>query len=285
MSLVGKNKSGKSPRPTMAETSDRHVLYQQSVQMPEVEVEFFTQTFQEIRGKFPLVMKEDFCGTALLSVEWAKSNPHRTAIGVDICADTLKWGEEHNLKPAGEDIAKRVQLLNADVRAVVEPKTDITCAFNFSYWVFKTRDDMREYFRQARAGLKADGLFYLDIFGGTETHDIIEEETEMEDHDFTYIWEHAKFNPIDHHILCHIHYEFPDGSRIDKAYTYDWRLWTIPELREILLEAGFSKVHVYWERFVETDDDDDYLEGTGEFYPATEEESQESWQAYLIAEY
>ncbi len=285
MSLVGKNKSGKSPKPTMAETSDRHVLYQQSVQMPEVEVDFFTQTFQEIRGKFPLIMKEDFCGTALLSVEWAKSNPHRTAIGVDICADTLKWGEEHNLKPAGEDIAKRVQLLNADVRAVVEPKTDITCAFNFSYWVFKTRDDMREYFRQARAGLKEDGLFYLDIFGGTETHDIIEEETEMEDHDFTYIWEHAKFNPIDHHILCHIHYEFPDGSRIDKAYTYDWRLWTIPELREILLEAGFSKVHVYWERFEETDDDDDYMEGTGEFFAATEEESQESWQAYLIAEY
>jgi len=285
MSLIGKNKSGKSPKPTMAETSDRHVLYQQSVQMPEVEVEFFTQTFQEIRGKFPLVLKEDFCGTALLSVDWAKSNPHRTAIGVDICADTLKWGEAHNLQPAGEDVARRVQLRNADVRAVTEPKTDITCAFNFSYWVFKTRDEMREYFRQARAGLKTDGLFYLDIFGGTEAHDILEEETEMEDDDFTYVWEHAQFNPIDHHILCHIHYEFPDGSRIDKAFTYDWRLWTIPELRELLLEAGFSKVHVYWERFEEKPDDDDYLEGTGEFFAATEVENQESWQAYLIAEY
>ncbi|MBI3561059.1 MAG: class I SAM-dependent methyltransferase [Gammaproteobacteria bacterium] len=284
MSLFGKNKTGKAPRPSMAESSDKQVLYQQSVQMPEIEVEFFTTTFQELRGKFPLVLKEDFCGTALLSTAWCQSNPHRTAVAVDICADTLQWGREHNLHPAGEDVAKRVQLIHADVRAVTDPKVDITCAFNFSYWVFKTRDAMREYFKQARAGIKPDGLFFLDIFGGTDCQDILEEETEMEDHDFTYVWEHAEFNPINHDLLCHIHYEFPDGSRIEKAFTYDWRLWSIPELHELLLEAGFSKVHVYWERFVEREDDSEYLEGTGEFFKASKEENQESWQAYVIAE-
>lgn len=284
MSLLGKSKSGKPPRPAMADKWDKHVLYQHSVQMPDVEVEFFTTTFEQLRGKYPLVLKEDFCGTALLSTAWCKSNPHRTAIGVDICADTLKWGEEHNIKPAGEDVAKRITLLNTDVRAVTDPKVDITCAFNFSYWVFKTRDEMREYFKSARDGLKDGGLFFLDLFGGTESMDVLEEETEIDEQDFTYVWEHADFNPINHHILCHIHYEFPDGSRIDKAFTYEWRLWTIPELHELLLEAGFSRVRVYWEKFVEDKDDSEYLEGTGEFYETTHEENQESWQAYLIAE-
>lgn len=281
MSLFNKSKSGK---PTLAEGWDKHDLYQKSVQMPEVEVEFFSNTFIQLRGKLPLIMKEDFCGTALLSVEWVKSNPHRQAIGVDICEDTLKWGEEHNVIPAGEEIAKRVKLIKADVRDITEPKADITCALNFSYWVFKTRDDIRHYFKQARAGLNPDGLFIIDLFGGTESQDVLEEESEIEDQDFTYVWEHADFNPINHHILCHIHYEFPDGSRLDKAFTYDWRLWTIPELQELLLEAGFSKVRVYWERFQEQEDDEDYLEGTGEFYESTKEENQESWQAYLIAE-
>ena len=36
-----------------------------------------------------------------------------------------------------------------------------------------------------------------------------------------------------------------------------WRLWSLVEIKELLLEAGFSRVRLYWER---TDEDD---EGTG----------------------
>ena len=122
------------------------------------------------------------------------------------------------------------------------------------------------------------------MFGGTECQDELEEETELDDVDATYVWEHAKFNPITNEILCHIHFEFPDGSRMEKAFTYDWRLWSLPELKELLLEAGFSKVRIYWEEFEDDDDDDDFMEGTGEFYEATEVENQESWQAYIVAE-
>ena len=269
---------------TQAEQADRHTMYQYAVQAPETEVEFFEDTYEMLRGRKPLSMKEDFCGTSFLSVEWCKSDPQRTAVGVDIDADTLKWGEEHNIRPAGADVAQRIQIIQADVRDVVEPKVDITCAMNFSFCIFKTRELMRGYFEKVHEGLKDDGLFIMDMFGGTECLDELEEETELDETDATYIWEHAKFNPINNDILCHIHFEFPDGSRMEKAFTYDWRLWSLQELKELLEEAGFSKVRIFWEEFEEDDDDDEFMEGTGEFYEVTEVENQESWQAYIVAE-
>ena len=219
-----------------------------------------------------------------MSVEWCKSDPQRTAIGVDIDEETLEWGRQHNLQPAGSDVASRVTLLQKDVREVVEPGVDITCAFNFSFCIFKTRDALREYFAKAREGLNDDGMLVLDIFGGTECQNELEEETELEDVEGTYVWEHARFNPITNEILCHIHFEFPDKSRMDKAFTYDWRLWSLPELKELLEEAGYSKVRIYWEKFEENDEDDDYLESSGEFYEATDVDNQESWHAYVVAE-
>jgi len=279
-----KDKEKKHKGPTMAETADRHVMYQAAVQAVEVEVEFLDKIFRDLRGHQPLSFKEDFCGTALLSVEWCKSDPQRSAIGVDIDEETLQWGRQHNLEPAGSDVASRVTLLQKDVRDVIEPQVDITCAFNFSFCIFKTREALREYFAKAREGLKDDGMLVLDMFGGTECLDELEEETELEEVDGTYIWEHAKFNPITNEILCHIHFEFPDKSRMDKAFTYDWRLWSLPELKELLEEAGYSKVRVYWEKFESNDDEDDYLESTGEFYEATDVENQESWHSYVVAE-
>ena len=74
---------------TQAERADRHILYQHSVQAPDFEVEFFEDRYKELRGKKPKSMREDFCGTALLSVEWCKAHPKRTALGVDLCQDTL----------------------------------------------------------------------------------------------------------------------------------------------------------------------------------------------------
>ena len=279
-----KHKAKKPKGPTMAETADRHVMYQAAVQAVDVEVEFLDMIFRDIRGRQPLSFKEDFCGTALLCVEWCKSNPKRTAIGVDIDEETLKWGEEHNLQPAGSDVVSRVSLLQKDVRDVKKPQVDITCAFNFSFFIFKTREALREYFAKAREGLKDDGILVLDMFGGTECLDELEEKTKLTDVKGTYIWEHAKFNPITNEILCHIHFEFPDKSRMDKAFTYDWRLWSLPELKELLEEAGYSKVRIYWEKFVDTDDDDEYLESSGEFHEATDVENQESWHAYVVAE-
>jgi hypothetical protein len=270
---------------TMASQADIHALYEKAVQEPESDIEFYNDTYQKIRGYKPLVLREDFCGTALISTEWCKSDPERKAIGVDLDGPTLEWGKQHNLLPAGEDIASRIELIQANVLEVSEPKADITCAMNFSYNIFRTRDALREYFAAARAGLKKDGIFILDMFGGTEAMDEMEEERDIdEDDDANYVWDQDSFNPITNEITCYIHFNFTDGSEIQRAFTYNWRLWSIPEVRELMLEAGFSKVRVYWEKFIDSDDDDDELEGTGEYYEAMEVENQESWIIYIVAE-
>ena len=76
----------------------------------------------------------------------------------------------------------------------------------------------------------------------------------------------------------HIHFKFPDGSRIKKAFTYEWRLWTAPEIRELLLEAGFRNPTVYWEG------EDEDGEGNGEFSPEARGEADLAWIAYIVAE-
>lgn len=268
---------------TMADRADRHVLYQHSVQAPDFEVEFFEERFKELRGRKPRSLREDFCGTALLCVEWCKSHPKRTAIGVDLCADTLAWGQANNLKPAGRDVSSRIDLRHANVLDVREPQVDITCAMNFSYCIFKTRGAMRHYFETVRASLKDDGIFILDLLGGTETMTAVEEEREIEGQNFVYIWDQAYFNPITHEMLCHIRFRFPDGSLL-KGFSYEWRLWSLPEIRELLMEAGFSRVRVYWEEFEEDENNEDEMVGTGNYVETTVTENQEAWIVYIIAE-
>lgn len=271
--------------PTMAEQADRHVLYQAAVQNPDFEVEFFEERYQDLRGRKPRSMREDFCGTALLSVEWCKSDPQRTALGIDLCADTLAWGREHNIEPAGDDVARRLDIVNANVLDVTEPKVDVACAMNFSYLCFKTRDELRRYFETVHKGLNKDGIFVLDLLGGTATMDVAEDERELEEVDATYIWDQATFNPVSNELECNIHFEFPDGSRMENAFSYEWRLWSLPEVREVLAEAGFSKVRVFWEEFEEDDDpDNEYLEGTGNYVEVDEVEQQEAWITYIVAE-
>ena len=66
---------------------------------------------------------------------------------------------------------------------------------------------------------------------------------------------------------------------MEKAFTYEWRLWTLPEIQEVLKEAGFSKVVVYWEG-----SDEDSEEGNGEWEVTRCGEACEGLIAYLVAE-
>ena len=77
---------------------------------------------------------------------------------------------------------------------------------------------------------------------------------------------------------ANIHFKFSDGSQIKNAFSYDWRLWTLPELQEILAEAGFDGSTVYWQG---TDEDG---EADGDFQPSTEGEPDAAWIAYVVAE-
>lgn len=274
-----KRKGRKAKKPKMAETADRHQLYQMSVQRPEVDIEFFIERFKEERGRKPYSFREDFCGTALMAIDWLRGNKKRSAIGVDLDGPTLDWGREHNLAKQKPHVKERLQLIQANVLDVTEPRVDIGCALNFSYCVFKERATLIAYFKTTLAGLEDDGMFFCELYGGTEGVDVLEESREVEGpgYDFDYIWDQADYNPIKNETLCHIHFDLPDGSRMEKAFTYDWRLWTIPEVKECLLEAGFKRVDVYWEGC------DDDGEGEGNFRKTEREENQEGWLVYFVA--
>jgi cyclopropane fatty-acyl-phospholipid synthase-like methyltransferase len=169
---------------------------------------------------------------------------------------------------------------------VSRPKVDLVTALNFSYSVFKTRDALRAYFRNARESLTAKGIFVLDAFGGNDAMDNLEETRRIPASvafdgrrvpPFTYVWHQERFNTIDHHILCHIHFRFRDGSRLEGAFTYDWRLWTLPELQELLLEAGFASTEVYMEGWnAET------REASGIFRRRSYFENQAGWIGYVV---
>lgn len=269
----GKGKKRKKDGLT-AKTADRHVLYQRSVQAPDFEVDLAAKYFKRRVGRKALSLREDFCGTALLCAEWVSSDPERTATGVDIDADVLAWGVDHNIRPLGDD-AERVTLHEKDVRDPGGEPHDVLMALNYSYFYFKTREGLREYFEVAKSHLKPDGLFFLDLFGGWESQQELEEERKMKG--FRYVWEQASFNPITADFLGYIHFRFRDGSALEKAFTYDWRLWTIPELRELLHEAGFGHVEVLWE------DEDEDGEGTGTYRPRKKVTNDPGFNAYLLA--
>jgi SAM-dependent methyltransferase len=260
----------------MAEQADIHELYEEAVQSVEAEVEFLHETFRALRDRDALSFREDFCGTASAACEWVRSDPRRHAVGVDVDAGVLDWGRKNRVGRLPEADRPRVKLLKDDVMTVETDPVDIVGAFNFSYFIFQARPQMLRYFSRVREALNPDGIFFLDMFGGSEAFDVQKEKTKLDG--FTYIWDQAEFEPVTHRMMCHIHFKFPDGSKLKRAFSYEWRLWTMPEIRELLFEAGFRTARVYWEG------EDDDGEGNGEFYEHATGEPDPAWIAYIVAE-
>lgn len=277
-STGGKGGSGKSksrrPRRTAA-TSDRHELYELSVQAPENEVRFIDKVWRKVRGRKAESFREDFAGTMYLASTWVRHRKENTAIAVDLDDEVQSWGMRRHIDPLPEEARRRVDVRLEDVRTVKCPRVDCIGAFNFSYYLFKTRPELIAYFKAARRGLKADGIFLLDAYGGSESFEEGEEDRPLKG--FTYVWDTGRYNPITGDVVTRIHFRFPDGSEIDSAFVYEWRLWTLPEIQECLREAGFGTVEVWWEGTTKDG------EGDGKFKPTREGDACQGWIAYLVA--
>lgn len=271
-----KQKKDKQNKATMAEKADRHDLYEQSVQCVEAEIDFVDETFTKLRNRTAKYLREDFCGTGNTSCEWVRRRKTNHAVGIDLDEEVVDWGRKNKIGKLKPEQAKRVELRIDDVMKADTSPMDIVLAMNFSYWLFEDRPTMIQYFERVRGALADDGIFFLDAFGGYDAPRVLKERTKFKKH--TYTWEQAYFNPINNHMRCHIHFKMKDGSKLDKAFTYEWRLWSLPEIRELLLDAGFSKATVYWQG---SDEDGD---GDGEFFPTEEGEADAGWIAYIVAE-
>jgi SAM-dependent methyltransferase len=229
-----------------ARSADKHTLYQLSVQAPELDAKIYARWFSNHTGRPLRSLREDFCGTAVLACHHVKRHPENTAIGVDLDGPTLAWGRRHNVATLlDEEQRQRLQLLQQDVLDVQDPKVDCILALNFSYSVFHTRSALANYVRNCFASLAPGGMLFADAWGGP---DVLKKKVDKtKKGGFTYEWDQHKYDPISHRIECRIHFSFPDGTRLANAFVYDWRLWTLAELRELFEAAGFEDVHVLWE--------------------------------------
>jgi hypothetical protein len=260
-----------------AASSDRHELYELSVQNTEAECDFIDRVWRRRRQRLAEHIREDFCGTAAAAVEWVRRRPQNTAIGVDIDRRVLAWAESKLPERLTPEQRRRLTLREGDVRTVRTGKVESVLAMNFSYYLLKTRQEMRRYFRRVRSSLVDEGMFFLDAYGGYDAFRELEEKRQVDG--FTYVWEQHSYDPITGEAVNYIHYRFPDGSELRRAFTYRWRLWTMPEIREVLDEAGFSRTTVYWEGT-----DARTGQGNDVFRPATRGDADPGWIAYLVAE-
>jgi SAM-dependent methyltransferase len=255
------------------------------VQHVEHDLDTLEPIARRLAGRAPLLLREDFCGTAALACEWVRRGARRRAWGVDLHAATLAWARRRRL-PALGPAARRVTLIHADARRVTRPPADLVVALNYSYWVFHRRADLLDYFRAARASLARGGVMCLDAFGGSDAIQTLIETRRVPASrgpagervpGFRYVWEQAAFNPVDHRLRCHIHLQMRDGRELRRAFSYDWRMWTLPEIRELLAEAGFRESIVY------VQDWDDEAHGPLGSYSRRERfENQQTWLAYVV---
>jgi SAM-dependent methyltransferase len=251
---------------------DRHALYELAVQSPEVEVAVLDRLLDRA-GQPALRLREDFSGTAALAAAWVLAGPERSAVAVDADPAVLTWALRHRFARLGP-AARRLDLVCADVRRGPRGPFDVVVALNFSWQVLHERSALLAWLRSARRALAPGGVLLLDLFGGWKAQQVLRERRRLRG-GVTYVWEHAAFDAITHRIRCAIHFELPGGRVLRNAFTYDWRLWTLPEVKDILAEAGFEPVEVLW---------DVKPQGVEPLYlPRVRAENHPGWIAYVSA--
>lgn len=256
-------------------TLDKHALYAKSVQQPDVDVRFFRELYRELKGRAPKLLREDFCGSFGVCCEWAKLGHGYRAYGRDLGAEPVAYGTEHFLSKLSPEQRSRVVIERKDVLEPGGPKSDMIFAMNFSYFVFKERAALKAYFANCFKNLRRDGVLAMDCFGGGGIHRPNSERTVHKR--FVYYWEQLDYDPVRSTARCAIHFKPNGRKKIKNAFTYDWRVWTIAEIREILAEAGFRKSHVYWEG-------DDGRQGNGKFSRDENGGRELIWIAMILAE-
>lgn len=296
-----KNKNKKRIKNLTAKNADKFDLYLRSVQEPLAEIDFFDRVYRAEFGKKAMLLREDFCAAAAVCCEWVRTHKDRKAVGYDLDEQTLQWGRDHNLCKLTEQEQQRVSLIKGDVRDASKEKAQIIAAENFSFFLFRTRDALRDYFKSALKNLAPQGILVTDMMGGGDCMKEHNEDTRKiriekdgivgipysknvkpndspvyDKTSFKYIWEQDTFNPITHHGTYFIHFRFKDGTELSNAFRYDWRLWSIPEVRELMLEAGFSKADVYWEGPGKDGD------GDGIYKKREKVENDDVWIAYVV---
>ena len=257
------------------ERFDKYLLYKQSVQSPEEDIKFFARVYRSIYKRPPRVFREDFCGTFLIGHHWVKAGGTNQAIVVDKSREPLDYGRRHHLPLMTAAERKRIQIVNKNVSAPNLPGAEIVSVSNFSYFSIRERKGLLEYFKNVRRQLMKKGLFIIDAFGGAACGEANEEEVSHKG--FKYYWDQADFNPITNRSRFFIHFKRRGEKKRERVFSYNWRMWGLPELKDILSEAGFSKTYIYWEF------DPRNGGGSGVLRKSSAGDPCDTWLAYLVS--
>jgi hypothetical protein len=256
---------------------EKYRLYSLSVQNPEFEVAFVDKVYSSLNGRRPSVVREDFCGAFLNSCAWVRKRKTNLAIALDIDPEPLGYGYRNNLSQLSEEQKSRLTVQSDNVLTVKTKKADVICAVNFSYCCFKDRSVLLDYFRKCRANLRPKGILLIDSFGGPANLSPHKDVIHFSKHGFKYFWEMESYDYVNCNAKYAIHFKPERKPMMRRAFTYDWRIWSIPELRDIMREAGFKKTQVM-------------IEGTnrrgvgdGKYRTVkSSTESCETWLAYIV---
>ena len=223
----------------------RHDLYELCVQSPRHLVPFL----KAVHGRSPRVLAEDFAGTAALSCLWVEADREAAAIATDLDAEALAYLGDH----------PRITRHTADVMHATDP-ADVLFVGNFSIGYWHTRADLVAYLKHARSRLDSTGLFICDTYGGESAFVLgdvhrdhwIPKTDRYADHAgkrVRYTWEQRHADPLTGRVTDALHFRVEKGGTIEAefpdAFIYEWRLWSVPELRDAMLEAGFANTEVY----------------------------------------
>jgi len=238
---------------------DKYDLYELCVQSPLREARFLGA----IHGKNPLILGEDFSGGGAIARQWVRLVPGGKAVAVDRDPEPLMRLRGH----------KGITSVCADVFHATH-KADIIADLNFSICEIHHRASLIDYFKHVRARLKRGGIFVADIYGGSDayyTGTVSKHYTGPHGERITYNWEQRRADPLTARVVNALHFRVQPPKpaplntprdapsrraiRFDDAFVYDWRLWSIAELREALLEAGFKATDVF-SRFADGTDSD-----------------------------
>ncbi len=210
----------------------------------------------------PTALREDFCGSATVSLCWLRESQAAggmsRATGVDLDATALARARQ---AATAEGVEGGLSLLQAD--AVSDPvgldqAADIIWVGNFSIGYIHERADLVAYLRRCRERLmlgrteSGGGVFVCDIYGGagafrlgslTRTHLGPGREVVY------YQWEHEAANPMTGMVRNAISFRVVVDREVvaqyPRAFVYDWRLWSLAELRTCMTDAGFVHIEFF----------------------------------------
>ena len=222
---------------TDAQTYDKYELYELVAQVPDQQARFI----RAVHGHAPRTLGEDFSGTGAISKAWVAHDADARAVAVDHDAEPLA-------RLRGAD---RVTVHQADVLSVADP-ADAIIAFNYSICELHERSQLVAYLAHVRSRLAEHGCFICDIYGGSDAlmPNRLEQTRKLPTGEkLRYMWEQRLGDPITGRVENAMHFLIkPKRARpieLADAFVYDWRLWTVPELRDAMHEAGFASVDVY----------------------------------------